>query len=91
MPEQEQAEQQKETITYDRKKAEGKKHPLRTELPAHLPRREEIIEPENVPEGAKRLGKAVTELLDYTTATFAQAKIVTSSKPSNMLTPGGVL
>jgi transposase len=76
LPEQQQADQQKETITYERKKAEGKKHPLRTELPAHLPRKEEVIEPENIPEGAKKIGEAVTELLDYTPATLHVRRIV---------------
>lgn len=76
LPEQQQAEQQKETITYERKKAEGKKHPLRTELPAHLPRKEEVIEPENIPEGAKKIGEAVTELLDYTPATLHVRRII---------------
>ncbi len=65
LPEAEQAERTEEEITYKRKKAENKKQPLRTELPAHLPRKKEIIEPDNIPEGAKKIGEAITEVLDY--------------------------
>jgi len=68
LPEAEPVEQTKEEITYTRKKSEGKKQPLRTELPAHLPRKTEVIEPENLPEGAKKIGEAITEILDYVPA-----------------------
>ena len=34
-------------------------------LPAHLPREEEVIEPENVPENAKKIAEAITEILEY--------------------------
>jgi transposase len=54
----------KEEITYQREKKEKNK-PVRKELPAHLPRREEVIEPENIPEGARKMGEAVTEILEY--------------------------
>lgn len=76
LPEKEQVEEKKEKITYERKKTEGKKHPLRTELPAHLPRKEEVIEPENIPEGSKKIGEAVTELLDYKPATIYVRRII---------------
>jgi len=66
LPEAEQAEKAEEQITYTRKKSENKKQPLRTELPAHLPRKEEVIEPENIPEGAKKIGESRTEVLDIT-------------------------
>jgi len=55
---------EKEEITYQREKKEKNK-PVRKELPAHLPRREEIIEPENIPDGAKKIGESVTEILEY--------------------------
>lgn len=42
-----------------------KKHPVRKPLPDHLERREEIIEPENLPEGAKCIGQEITEKLEY--------------------------
>lgn len=59
-------QQQVEQITYERKKAKEKKQPLRTELPSHLPRKEEIIDPENIPQGAKKIGEEITEILEYT-------------------------
>jgi transposase len=60
-------EKKQEEITYTRVKPEPaeKKHPLRAELPTHLPRKDEVIEPENVPAGAKRIGEAITEILEY--------------------------
>jgi transposase len=72
----EQTVKQEEEITYTRKKAGEKKQPLRTELPAHLPRREEVIEPEAVPQGAKMIGQAVTEILEYEPATLYVRRIV---------------
>lgn len=56
-----------EEITYTRAKPvkEDKKHPLRAELPAHLPRKVEVIEPENIPEGAEIIGYSITEILEY--------------------------
>ena len=48
-PEAEQPEKQTEQITYTRNKPEDKKQPLRMEIPAHLPRIIEEIEPEFVP------------------------------------------
>lgn len=66
LPEEQQAEQPSETITYTRNKPnKEKKQPLRTELPAHLERRVEVIEPENIPVNAKKIGEAVTEILEY--------------------------
>jgi len=70
LPEVEQAEKPKEEITYKRKKPENKKQPLRTEIPAHLPRKIEVIEPEGIPEGAKKIGDAITEILDYIPGRF---------------------
>jgi transposase len=60
-----QAEPQQQQISYSRQAPKEKKHPLRAEIPAHLPRREEVIEPDNIPEGAKRIGETVTEILEY--------------------------
>nr|WP_053180706.1 transposase [Sunxiuqinia dokdonensis] len=75
---QEQAEKkQQEEITYTRSKpAKDKKQPLRAELAPHLPRREEVIEPEGLPEGAKKIGQAVTEVLEYEPATIYVRRIV---------------
>ena len=76
LPEVKESEKPVEEITYKRKKPELKKRPLRTELPAHLPRKEEVIEPENVPQGAKKIGEAVTELLNYQPADIFVRRIV---------------
>ena len=76
LPEIERPQDTEEEITYKRKRPETKKQPLRTELPAHLPRKEEVIEPDDIPEGAKKIGEAVTELLDYTPAILYVRRIV---------------
>lgn len=75
-PQQQVAEQPVEQITYTRNKNQQKKQALRLELPAHLPRVEEVIEPENLPEDAKKIGEAVTEILDYQPANVHVRRIV---------------
>ncbi len=68
-----------EEITYTRNKPQQeKKQPLRLELPSHLERRVEVIEPENLPEGAKKIGEAVTEVLEYEPASAYVRHIVRS-------------
>jgi len=71
-------EKQTEEVAYTRTKPgkEEKKHPLRAELPAHLPRKVEVIEPENLPEGAKKIGEAVTEVLEYEPASIYVRQII---------------
>jgi transposase len=71
-------EKQTEEITYTRTKPETqeKKQPLRAELPAHLPRKVEVVEPENLPEGAKKIGEAITEVLEYEPASMYVRQIV---------------
>lgn len=76
LPETEVVEKPKEEITYTRTKPEAKNHPLRLELPAHLPRKTEVIEPENLPEGAIKIGENITEVLDYTPANVFVRQIV---------------
>lgn len=76
LPEIEPIEKPVEEITYTRTKPESKKQPLRLELPAHLPRQEEIIEPENLPSDAKKIGEAITEVLDYEPATLHVRRII---------------
>ena len=77
LPEQRAKSQEKEQITYTRNKSDkNKKQPLRLELAAHLPRKEEIIEPENLPEGAKKIGEAVTEILEYEPSQIYVRRIV---------------
>ena len=57
---------QQEQISYTRtKSSKEKKHPLRGELPAHLPRVDQVVEPENIPQNAKKIGEVITELLEY--------------------------
>jgi len=58
-------EEQVEQVSYTRKKA-VKKQPKRMELPANLPRVEQVIEPENLPADAVRIGEEVTEVLEMT-------------------------
>ncbi|HLU88715.1 MAG TPA: IS66 family transposase [Cyclobacteriaceae bacterium] len=56
---------EKEQVSYTREKAKKQGKAVRLELPAHLPRQIETIEPENLVEGARRIGEAVTEILEY--------------------------
>ena len=58
----------KETISYQRKKPLEKTPAVhsRQPLPAHLPRQEVVLEPENKQEGAKKIGEEITEVLEYT-------------------------
>ena len=65
LPEETAIEKPKEEISYTRNKPQEKRQPLRMELPAHLPRREEVIEPFDIPAGAKKIGEAITEILEY--------------------------
>lgn len=76
LPEAENVEKPKEEITYTRSKPEAKKQPLRLELPAHLPRKTEVIEPEGLPEGAKKIGETITEVLEFTPANVFVRQIV---------------
>lgn len=57
------AEANKETVTYEREKA--RKKPVRSRLPEHLRREEEVIEPQVIPRGAVKIGESVTEILEY--------------------------
>ena len=66
----------KETISYTRNKPKSKKQPLRLELAPHLLRKEEVIEPVDLPEGAKKIGEAVTEVLEYEPANIYVRRIV---------------
>ncbi len=77
LPEQQTESQEKEQITYTRNKSDkNKKQPLRLELAPHLPRKEEVIEPENLPKEAKKIGEAVTEILEYEPANIYVRKII---------------
>ena len=70
------AEEESQTITYDRKAKKEKKSPVRALLPAHLPREEEIIEPETLSSDSKKIGEEVTEILEHTPAKLFVRRIV---------------
>jgi len=72
---QEEQEETQEVKGHTRKKKQ-KKQPIRTELPAHLPRREEVKAPKNLPKGAKCIGKTVTEILEYQPSSLYVRRIV---------------
>lgn len=63
-----------ETISYERNKK--KKQPSRSALPEHLRREEEVIEPQDVPQGAVKIGEVITEILEYKPAEVYVRKIV---------------
>lgn len=65
-----------EQITYSREKPEKKQQPVRAVLPAHLARVEEIIEPDDIPEGSKKIGEEITEQLEYNPAKVFVRKII---------------
>ena len=77
-PEEETSALQEEEITYTRKKQQlkQKKTPVRVALPSHLPRVEEVIEPDNITEGSKKIGEEVTEILEYNPSKLFVRRIV---------------
>lgn len=75
LPQEEPVEPVKQEITYTRGKS-SLKQPVRFELPAHLPRVIEIIEPENIPAGARRIDSIITEVLKYQPSKLEVRQIV---------------
>lgn len=71
-------EKEKESIAYSRSKPQknNKSVPVRTALPAHLPRVEEIIEPIEDITGAKKIGENITEILEYTPGKLYVKRII---------------
>ena len=68
---------EKHIITYQRdKKKTEKEKPVRTAIPSHFPRVEEIVEPENIPLGAVKIGQEVTELLEIKPLTVFVRRII---------------
>ncbi len=67
-----------ETITYERKQKEENKQLVhsRQPLPSHLPRHEEVIEPKEIPMGAKKIGEEITEVLEFKPGTLVVKKTV---------------
>lgn len=58
-------EAEKEIISYERKKPENRKKPVRLPLPDHLRREIEVIEPEGIDENWVRIGQELTEILEH--------------------------
>lgn len=65
-----------EQISYSRNKPVPANKAKRLELPLHLPRREEVVEPDDLPEGAHKVGEKITEVLEYEPGTLYVRKIV---------------
>lgn len=76
LPAAEEIKTQKEQISYTRDKAKAKNKPVRLELPAHLPRKTEVIEPENLPKSARKLNEKITEVLEYEPGTIYVRQII---------------
>lgn len=72
----ENAEPQVEQVSYERARPKKKGQAVRMELPASLPRKEEIIEPEDLPQGAHRIGEEITEVLEIESAKVFVRKII---------------
>ncbi len=71
-----QEEPEQENITYQRNKP-AKNNAKRLLLPAHLPRKEEVIEPEGIDtERCIKIGEKVSEVLEYTPGKFYVNKTV---------------
>lgn len=71
-------EEELQTVSYQRKKSsnEEKSGHSRMPLPSHLRREEITIEPENLPEGSKKIGEEVTEVLEYKKAEIYVKKYI---------------
>lgn len=65
-----------EQVSYTRIKQGRKKPPVREPIAAHLPRVERVIEPQDLPAGARKIGEEVTETLEYTPGTIHVDKLV---------------
>jgi transposase len=74
--EEETIEPESEQITYTREKPTKKDKAKRLLLPAHLPRAEQIIEPEELAAGSARIGEKITEVLEYTPGKFFVHKTI---------------
>ncbi len=68
---------EKYTVTYQRdKKKKEKEKPVRTVIPAHYPRVEEVIYPENLDPSWVKIGEEVTELLEVKPLTVFVRRII---------------
>lgn len=73
---QQKAEEVEAEVSYTRRQKQQKEKPVRKALPAHLPRVEEVIEPDCDLSGAVVIGEEVTEILEYKQAKFWVRRIV---------------
>lgn len=64
------------TVRNSRQEPSGKKRPVRKPLPDYLERKVEIIEPANLPEGARCIGQEITEILEYVPGLLYVRKII---------------
>lgn len=69
-------EEQPEPLPPNNSDSKSKKRPVRRPIPADLPRLVEVIEPENLLEGSKKIGEEITEILEYTPGRLWVRKIV---------------
>lgn len=53
-----------------------KKKAKRRSIPSHLPRQIEVIEPENIPEGATRIGEEISERIEFSPGKLYVRQIV---------------
>ena len=76
LPLEEEPEVKKEQVSYTRNKPGTKKGHARLPLPDSLPRETQVIEPEFIPQGAKKIGSVVSEYLEYKPGTLYVRQIV---------------
>ncbi len=76
LPNQKEEQTEEQEISYSRKTKKEKEQPVRALLAAHLPRKEEVIEPEEKEEGSKKIGEEITEILEYNPAKLYVRRIV---------------
>jgi len=79
---------QTEDISYTRLKKGDKAQPIRTELPGHLPRLQEVIEPDPIPEGAQQIGQEISESLEYTPSKVYVRQVI---RPKYVIKDQGIL
>ena len=65
-----------EIVTYERKKPQNPTPHGREEIPAHLPRNEIVIMPEEDVSGMERIGEKVTEQLEYMPPKYSVNKYI---------------
>ncbi len=76
IPEPPQIEQETVIVTRTKPQKQEKQRHSRAVLPTHLPREEEVIEPENIPAGSKKIGELITEILEYKPGRIYVRKII---------------